>query len=202
MGAFDRLRFSLLVAVVTVSTASLAYGQQPKTAPPVTSTAHELGNETVTVTATVLQIDHQRRLVTLKTPDGEDTIEIGPAVKRLDEVKVGDKVKMTYQHALALELLPADSAPAGKEVEGDVETNEKGKAPGGTVEHAVTVTAKLTAIDLAKHTVTLTGADGKTRVLEVKDPSRQARLTKLKVGDMVRITYAEALAVAVTPEGK
>lgn len=202
MNTFDYLRCSLLGVVIAALPAWPVHAQQTTEAPPVTSTAHELANETETVTATVVQVDQKNRLVTLKTPDGEDTVEVGPGVKRLEEIKVGDKVKMTYQHALALELLPANSTEAGTEMEGNVTRDEKSHAPGGTVERAVTVTAKLTAIDLKKHTVTLTGADGKTRMIEVKDPSRQARLSKLKVGDMVRITYAEALAVTVIPQGK
>jgi hypothetical protein len=35
-------------------------------------------------------------------------------------------------------------------------------------------------------------------VIEVKDPKRQAQMSKLKVGQMVRITYVEALAISVT----
>lgn len=201
MSAFDYPR-CLLLAVVTASAPVLSVHAQSSTQAPVTATAHELANETETVTATVVAIDHQSRLVTLRTAAGkEDTVEVGPAAKRLDQIKVGDKITMTYQHAVALELLPANSAQAGTEVEGGITRDEKSSKPGGTAEHAVTVTAKLTAVDLTKHTVTLTGADGKPRVIEVKDPTRQARLSKLKVGDMVRITYAEALAVTVTPQG-
>jgi len=198
-----RYKHCFLLAVVAASVPVLSVHAQSSTqAPPVTATAHELANETETVTATVVAIDHQSRLVTLRTAAGkEDTVAVGPAATRFDQIKVGDKITMTYQHAVALELLPASSAQAGTEVEGGITRDEKSNKPGGTAEQAVTVTAKLTAVDLTKHTVTLTGADGKPRVIEVKDPARQARLSKLKVGDMVRITYAEALAVTVTPQG-
>jgi len=198
-----RYKHCFLLAVVTAGAPVLSLHAQSSTqAPPVTATAHELANETETVTATVVAIDHQSRLVTLRTAAGkEDTVAVGPAATRFDQIKVGDKITMTYQHAVALELLPASSAQAGTEVEGGITRDEKSNKPGGTAEQAVTVTAKLTAVDLTKHTVTLTGADGKPRVIEVKDPARQARLSKLKVGDMVRITYAEALAVTVTPQG-
>lgn len=203
MKTFELTRCLLLAVVAAGAPVLSVHAQSSTQAPPVTATAHELANETETVTATVKQIDYQNRLITLRTTDGkEDTVEVGPAATRFDQIKVGDKITMTYQHAVALELLPAGSAQAGTEVEGDITRDEKSNKPGGTAEHAVTVTAKLTAVDLKKHTVTLTGADGKTRVIEVKDPSRQARLSKLKVGDMVRITYAEALAVTVTPQGK
>jgi len=200
MKTFDYPRCLLLAVVVAGVPVLSVHAQSSTQAPPVTATAHELANETETVKATVVSIDHQKRLVTLRTAAGkEDTVEVGPAATRFDQIKVGDKITMTYQHAVALELLPADSAQAGTEVEGGITRDEKSNKPGGTAEQAVTVTAKLTAVDLTKHTVTLTGADGKPRVIEVRDPSRQARLAKLKVGDMVRITYAEALAVAVNP---
>jgi hypothetical protein len=48
--------------------------------------------------------------------------------------------------------------------------------------------------------VTLLGPDGKQREFEVKDPVRQARMNQLKVGQMVRVTYVEAIAVTVTPK--
>jgi hypothetical protein len=193
---------SPLWIAIAVAPLVAAHAQDVKQAAPVTATAHELSNETETVTATVVQIDRQNRLVTLRRPAGKDaTIEVGPEARNFDQIKVGDQVTITYQHALALELLPANAAQAGTEVEGSVTRAEEGQSPGGTVEQAVTVTAKLTAVDLTKHTVTLTGADGKPRVIEVKDPARQARLASLKVGDMVRITYVEALAISVTPKG-
>ena len=192
----------LWIAIAMAPLASL-HAQSAAQQAPVTATAHELSNETETVTATVVKIDQKNRLVTLRRPAGKEaTIKVGPEARNFDQLKVGDQVTITYQHALALELLPADAAQAGTEVEGSVTRAEKGQSPGGTAEQAVTVTAKLTAVDLKQHTVTLTGADGQPRVIEVTDPARQARLSSLKVGDMVRISYIEALAIKVTPKGK
>ena len=106
------------------------HAQSAMQAAPVTTTVHELSNETETVTATVVQIDQQRRLVTLRRPAGKEaTIAVGPEAKNFDQIKVGDQVTITYQHALALELLPANGAQAGTEVEGSVTRAEKGQAP-------------------------------------------------------------------------
>lgn len=169
----------------------------------VTSTAHELGRDQATITATVVSVDKENRLVTLRGPKGnEETVKAGPAVKNFDQLGEGDKVTAKYQRALALELLPADSAEAGMEYENGMKTAEKGQMPGGVADQSVSVTSKLTAVDLKNHTVTLTGADGKSRVIEVKDPKRQAQMSKLKVGEMVRIIYVEALAISVTPKAK
>ena len=70
--------------------------------------------ETKEVTATVEAIDHAKRTVTLKGPEGNSrTIKVDPAVKRLHEVKKGDQVVARYTEAIAITVkTPAASAPA------------------------------------------------------------------------------------------
>lgn len=168
----------------------------------VNSTAAELHREDRTLTATVVSVDQANRLVTLRGPKGrEETVQAGPEVKNFDQLKAGDQVTAHYQAALAVQIMPADSTREGIDVQGGEATAERGQKPGLKAGNAVTVTSKLTAVDTKNHTVTLTGADGKQRVIEVKDPERQKQLSKLKVGDMVVMTYVEALAVSVTPKG-
>ena len=61
--------------------------------------------QTVQITANVEAIDYQKRTVTLKGPEGGvKTIKVGDAVKRLDEVKVGDQVVLRVTEALALDV--------------------------------------------------------------------------------------------------
>jgi Cu/Ag efflux protein CusF len=180
----------------------MAQPQEMAHASTVTSTASELARDQQTLTATVVAVDQQSRFVTLKGPKGKEvTVEAGPEV-HIDQLKPGDQVTAHYQSAIALELLPADSVAAGTEVESGTSSGALQGKPGMATGRSISVTSKLTAVDLKHHTVTLTGADGKERVIEVKDPARQARMSKLKVGDMVRITYVEALAVTVTPKAK
>lgn len=168
----------------------------------VNSTAAELQREDRTLTATVVSVDQANRLVTLRGPKGkEQTVQAGPEVKNFDQLKAGDQVTAHYQAALAVQIMPADSTREGIDVQGGEATAERGQKPGLKAGNAVTVTSKLTAVDTKNHTVTLTGADGRQRVIEVKDPERQKQLSKLKVGDMVVMTYVEALAVSVTPKG-
>ncbi|RDI96960.1 hypothetical protein DVT68_18905 [Dyella solisilvae] len=174
---------------------ALAMGQDIK--------PQSLGSDQATVTATVVSVNQTTREITLRGPDGnEDTVVAGADVKNLDQLKAGDQVNAKFERSMALEILPAGSAQAGVEYKGGQSSAEKGATPGGTARQSVTVTARLTAIDLQNHTVTLTGSDGKPHVISVEDPGRQAQMSKLKIGDMVRITYTEALAITVTPKGK
>jgi len=201
MKKFQRSTRCLIIAALAASTPLLAWAQQ--TEAPVNSTVHELGREDRTITATVVSVDQATRMVTLKGPKGKEvTIQAGPEVQNLDQVKAGDQVTAHYQAAVAVQVMPAESAKEGVDYQGGQATAPKGSEPGLKAGQAVTVTSKLAAVDLKHHTVTLAGPDGKERTIEVKDPARQAQLSKLKVGDMVVATYVEALAITVTPKAK
>jgi Cu/Ag efflux protein CusF len=201
-----KLTFFMIPAlglVLTLPLAVTAQTQAPAPASTVPGGSFELAHEQEVRTATVVDIDKQSRFVTLREGKGsthEFTIEVGPEVRNFDQLKVGDLVIATYRAAAALELLPAGSASTGVVTASDAARAPKGTLPGAAADRAISITSKLTAIDLKKHTVTLQGPDGKQRVVEVKDPERQARMTKLRVGDLVRITYVEAMAIDVTPK--
>src|SRR5262249_37533603 len=58
-----------------------------------------LPTHTVTVAGTVETIDHTKRVVTIRTATGEfTTLDVPEGAKRFNEVKVGDKVKATYNN--------------------------------------------------------------------------------------------------------
>jgi hypothetical protein len=91
---------------------------------------------------------------------------------------------------LALGLIPpaalAQSAPSAQT--GAV------TAPGKAGAAATTeITAKVIAVDPAQRTVTLQGASGKTRTIEVGDQVRN--FDQIKVGDTVHAKYTQALAL-------
>ena len=61
--------------------------------------ARTLPTQTVTLAGTVETIDHAKRVVNIKTADGKfETIDVPPGAKRFDELKVGDKVSVTYNN--------------------------------------------------------------------------------------------------------
>ena len=71
---------------------------------------------------------------------------------------------------------------------------EPGQKPAGAVGQRVTFAATIEAIDLAKGTVTLKGPQGNSQTIKARNP---ANLKKVKVGDVVDITYTEAVAIKV-----
>jgi DNA-binding beta-propeller fold protein YncE len=170
---------------------SEAQGKQPKTSPDIAAVA---AGEAVSITATVEKIDLKKRLVTLKGPEGNEvTIHVDKRVKNLPQVKKGDQVVVDYLESVAVDLRKPGEPPEVAAA-GGVATAKPGEMPGGIAVKRIRVTAKISAIDAAKSTVTLTGPRGNAFPVKVKDP---ARLEQLKVGDDVDVTYTEALAIAV-----
>jgi ribosomal 50S subunit-recycling heat shock protein len=150
--------------------------------------------------ATVTAIDLQKRRVSLKEADGAQVVvQAGDAVKNLDQIKVGDEVVVSYTEALAWQVKPAGQGAPGVTSTENVSSAQPGEKPGGSLTSATTITATITAIDMAKDTVTLTGPEGGAMTIKARDP---ANLRKVKVGDLVDITYSEALAIAVKPVRK
>jgi hypothetical protein len=156
--------------------------------------------DVVEARATVTAIDLPNRLVTLRGETGRDfVVQVSDAVRNLNQVNVGDEVLVSYTEALAWQVKPADKGAPGVSVQDDMTRAEPGAKPGGRVGSTITVTTTITAIDLANGTVTLTGPGGNARTIKARDP---ANLKKVKVGDLVDISYTEALAVSVRPVAK
>ena len=156
--------------------------------------------DAVSMTATVDMIDLKHRIVTLRGADGiaQDFVA-GPEVKNLAQVKPGDKVSVKYFEALAWEVKKSGSASPGASMTEGVVRAEPGMKPEGAAGRKTTVTVTITAIDSATHMVTLKGPEGNVFRVKAKNPKN---LEAVKVGDMVDITYSQALVIAVEPGGK
>jgi NMD protein affecting ribosome stability and mRNA decay len=146
------------------------------------------------MTATVAAMDLQKRIVTLRGPDGEvRDLRVGEEAVNLPQVKVGDIVTVRFYESIAVELIkPGTTAAAGETAA--IVRAKPGEMPGGMAARQVSVTATITAIDKQKNTVTLRGPEGKLNVVKVQDP---ANLEEVKVGDELLITFTEALAISV-----
>lgn len=156
----------------------------------------------VKITAVVTDIDVKNRLVTLKDSDGnEETVQVGPEVQNLPQVKKGDEVIVTYYESVVFQLFKPGEAKPGAgaaEVAGRAEPGEK---PGAVGAEAMTIVATVTKVNKTgpKPSITLKSKEGKVVTLPVREPSR---LEPVKVGDLLEITYKRALAVAVETPSK
>jgi Cu/Ag efflux protein CusF len=186
-----------LYLALSVAGAHIALADQPKAAED--APQGEIAQATE-VQATVTAIDLKTRMVTLKGADGkESSFYVDERAHNLPQVKVGDVVKIAYVEALAWKVNKSKkAAPTPTEEVGGVRA-EPGQKPSGAVARRVTITASIEAIDLANGTVTLKGPQGNSRTIKARNP---ANLKKVKVGDLVDITYTEAVALKVEPAPK
>ena len=73
--------------------------------------------QTITVAGTVESIDRNQRVVHIKTDNGKfETIDVPKNAKRFDELKVGDKVAVTYNNTVTARLKPPGEAPVAADV--------------------------------------------------------------------------------------
>ena len=152
-----------------------------------------LPTQTVTLSGTVETIDHEHRMVNIKTADGHfQTVDVPPSAKRFDEVKVGDKVSITYNNTVSARLKPPGEAPVNTAT--GTTTAGQGERPGGTASEERVMTATITGIDKSASSITFTGPNGWKYSRRVVDP---AVLDKVKVGDQVDITWDTNVTVAV-----
>jgi len=149
---------------------------------------------TITATATVEAIDYSSRRVTLKNEKGEtDMFVVDPAVKRLDAVKIGDKVKMTYYESLVFQVVKPGQKSSGASDEAAL-TRAKGAVPGASIATQEKRTVTVKAVDPAVPSITVTTEDGRTVSRRIED---KKNIEGVKAGDKIDITYTQALLTSI-----
>jgi len=145
------------------------------------------------ITGTVTIVNTEKRMLTIQKPDGTfQVIHVPEEVKRLDEVKINDKLTIGYLEAVAVDLHKGIGAAPGTTATTEVD-REPGKKPAGSITDTVTVTGVVEAVNKAKSTVTIQGPDDKVTVT-VKDPSI---LEEVAAGDNVTVTFIKSVAAKV-----
>jgi Cu/Ag efflux protein CusF len=150
--------------------------------------------EVVEMTAEIVAIDKDARMVTLEDEDGEiEEVVCGPEVKRFDELKVGDKVTFRYYESIVSQIRkPGDAAPAATGAPALVRGT--GAKPSGTLSQQLSATVTITEIDAKVPSVTVKTEDGRAMSFKIED---KKNLEGVKVGDKVDITYTAAVMITV-----
>jgi hypothetical protein len=156
------------------------------------STARRL-HETVVVSG----IDRTIRTVTLVNAEGDSrTVGVPPDMRAFDTLKVGDHVDVDYYESIGIALMPAGSKASMTETTTGGRTAEPG---GGAVGRQITATVEVVGVDEVMNRVTFKGPKGNMRTVTVYDPAMQKKLTSLQPGQMVQISYREAIAASIKP---
>jgi len=151
------------------------------------------------LTAVIEKLDIEKRMVTLKGPRNELTIvKVSPAVKRLSEFKVGDKVVTEHYEALAFEIRQPTAAELAspRTVAGAIGKTTAALPPGVGAAMASHTVVTIESIDLVTNMITMKLPEGELLTIKARYPEN---LKRVKVGDTVAITYAEAIAIRLDP---
>jgi hypothetical protein len=193
MRRYLMIAVALVATVILAPAAALAAEEKPAgtSASPTTGVMY---SSLVTATAKVEAIDLAKRLVTVRGPKGNVVeIECGPEVRNLPQVKVGDMVVVKYQESIAFDLKKEGGEPQTAAA-GLVARADEGEKPAAGGARVIVADVTIQAIDTKTMMVTVKGPKGNVYDVKARDPKR---LETLKVGDQVRVTYTEALAVSV-----
>ena len=197
MGAFLTIASLSCDATAPESSTPAAEKAPPATAPKAQPSMQR--EELEEVSATVSSVDPTTRMLGLKGDDGSSaSFEVGPEVKNFPQIRVGDKVVVSYYRGIAAELQPKGTPLSKKVNQIDLATTaQPGTKPGAGVGTATHATVVIEKVDTKANTVSFKRPDGVSRTLPVKSPQGQEFIRKLKTGDQVEVLYAEALAIEV-----
>jgi hypothetical protein len=152
-------------------------------------------DEVVTKVVSVDAKDH--RLVVEDAAGKQITVQVTDAAQDLGNLKSGDYIAALVIHSAAFDLdtKVESQAPGGIEAEGVELATPSNPHPGGDAFRMARVQLKIVGINVKKHELTFEGPDGTTKVVSVDDPKLRSRMSALKVGQMLNVTYEDTLQI-------
>jgi len=184
--------FKTTILLLTLVLASSSWAHET---PAAAEKPYIFASETASVTAVVEAIDHETRAVSLRSPEGKlFEIVASEDIRNLDQVEVGDILVVEVLQAMEVEVFAAENAEAGAANLAAASRTELGEKPGVGAIDTTVINAVVEEINLEQNTFKLKGVDGVIKEFVARDPEN---LKKAAVGDLVVITYTEAIAISV-----
>jgi len=179
-----------IVALILFSANAFAQESKERRAPREKS-------EQVTMQGTVSAINKETREITLMSKEGGlVTLTAGEEIERFDEIAVDDVLQFDYYTYIKAEF----REPTAEELAEPLQMMaEGGKAPEGMDPAAVIgaiakAVVTIEVINRPNMVVTVKGPNGNYVSIPVEDENL---ITELKIGEVLILTYAEAMAVSL-----
>lgn len=151
---------------------------------------------TIQTTATVEKVDYKARKLTLKSNEGKElTLDVGPEVQRLDEIKKGDVLEVEYVESIAVSVQQPGAASDSPDGAYSVLIRNPTQSPSGKLIDTETVSATVESVDVEKRVVELLRDDG-SKVKVAVSPDVQ-RLQDVKKGDTIAVKYTRSVALSI-----
>src|SRR3954468_21231084 len=128
----------------------------------VTGCASVDAEQTTTGNAVVETVDPSSRELLLRGDSGAQSgrllsVVVSPRVQRLDQIRPGDHVRVTYYQAIAAQVVNAFSSAAQTAETGSISRGETATRPNGEVTRVRRGRVTITAVDPATNTVSFVG---------------------------------------------
>ena len=152
----------------------------------------------IEVQGTVTSIVKETREITLIGDRGElSTFVADDAIERFDEIAVGDVITAEYVSYMKAEFRKPTSEELAEPltIVADAEVASKDTDPGAFVGAMIKAVVTIEVINRPYMLVVVKGPNGNFATIEAEDANL---LGKLHVGQVVILTYAEAIAVTLT----
>jgi len=153
--------------------------------------------EQVTVMGTVTAINPETREITLMGKDGGlMTVTAGEEVERFDEIAVDDIIEFDYYTYIKAEFREPTEEEKAEPVQMLMEAGKATKemAPAGAVGAVVKAVVTIEALNRPLMLATVSGPNGNYVSIPMEDAEF---MTKLHIGQVFILTYAEAMAVSL-----
>ena len=152
-------------------------------------------SQSAQITAVVEAIDHETREVKLRGSEGNAVvITASEEARNLAQVKVGDIVSAEVIQSMRIEVFANDGMEPGRGEIAALGRTAESEMPGAVAIDTQIITATVEEINIEANTFKLKGPDGTVNEFVARNPEN---LKKASVGDLVVITYTEAMAISV-----
>lgn len=148
----------------------------------------------------VVKVDKKSRTITFKNKEGTSKFVAGPEITNFDQIKKGDRVNVSYELAVAIELIKTKSDGIRSKVETNTVSQSKpNEKPSEKITNTTTIIADIVEVNREKKLVSVKGPSGKITTVTVKNP---ALLADVNVGEQVKVIYYDAMAASITTPKK
>ena len=135
--------------------------------------------QTTTINAVVETVDPVSRELLLRGSGGAQSgrllsVVVSPRVQRLDQIRPGDRVTVTYYQALAAQVVNVFSPTSQPFENVSVNRTETATRPGGEVTRVRRGRVTITEVDPATNTVSFVGPNNLMRTVTARNPQVQS----------------------------
>jgi len=185
-----KMKLMLLITALVFSLSVLAAHHEAATEKPSFS-----ATQTVQLIAVVEAVDREARTITLTGPQGNSrTIQAREDSNNIDKIVVGDEVNVEFLQNMSIEVFENDGMEPGSGALAASAINKEGETPAGMEVLTTVTTAVVEDINIEANTFKLRWPNGDVLQYEAQDPEN---LKKADVGDLVVLTFTEAIAMSL-----